>query len=244
MEVRLPVTCERCDGSGCEPGTAPVALRRVRRHRRGPRGRAARSWARSSLRRRARRAVPPAAASLALHGVPRRRAGAAQSAHRRRGAGRGRRRPAPPPSRPGPAAPAVALPGDLYVTVELPPDPAFERQGDDLLHVRKIAFTQRALGARLDVETLEGPEELIVRPGRSRATCSGCKGRACRRCGAAAVATCSARRRRGPVSGSHRRRRSCSASSPSCAASRSPPATAGFSTGCARPSSSARFAAR
>ena len=46
------------------------------------------------------------------------------------------------------------------------PDPRFERHGDDLLHIRKIAFTQAALGTHLDVDTLEGNvEELIVTPG-------------------------------------------------------------------------------
>ena len=44
-------------------------------------------------------------------------------------------------------------------------DPRFERDGDDLLHVRRLAFTQVALGSRLDIETLEGPEELIVPAG-------------------------------------------------------------------------------
>jgi molecular chaperone DnaJ len=65
----------------------------------------------------------------------------------------------------GPAAPRGGIPGDLYVTVQVAPDPRFERQGDDLLHVRRIAFTQAALGCRLDVETLEGTEELLVAPG-------------------------------------------------------------------------------
>ena len=44
-------------------------------------------------------------------------------------------------------------------------DARFERHGEDLLHVRTIAFTQAALGTHLDVETLEGPEELLVPPG-------------------------------------------------------------------------------
>ncbi len=57
------------------------------------------------------------------------------------------------------------MPGDLYVTVRVAPDPRFERHGDDLLHVRKIAFTQATLGTHLDVETLEGLEQLIVTPG-------------------------------------------------------------------------------
>jgi molecular chaperone DnaJ len=65
----------------------------------------------------------------------------------------------------GPAAPRGGVPGDLYVTVRVAPDPRFERQGEDLLHVRKIAFTQATLGTHLDVETLEGVEELIVTPG-------------------------------------------------------------------------------
>ena len=65
----------------------------------------------------------------------------------------------------GPAAPRGGIPGDLYVTVKVAADPRFERHGDDLLHVRRIAFTQAALGCRLDVETLEGPEELLVSPG-------------------------------------------------------------------------------
>ncbi len=57
------------------------------------------------------------------------------------------------------------MPGDLYVTVRVAADPRFERQGEDLLHVRTIAFTQAALGTHLDVETLEGLEELLVPPG-------------------------------------------------------------------------------
>ena len=62
-------------------------------------------------------------------------------------------------------APRGGVPGDLYVTVRVAPDPRFERHGDDLLHVRPIAFTQAALGCHLDVETLDGDEELIVPPG-------------------------------------------------------------------------------
>ena len=57
------------------------------------------------------------------------------------------------------------MPGDLYVTVRVAADERFERQGEDLLHVRKIAFTQAALGTSLEVETLEGVEELIITPG-------------------------------------------------------------------------------
>src|SRR5262249_39512641 len=65
----------------------------------------------------------------------------------------------------GPAAPRGGIPGDLYVTVRVTRDERFERMGEDLLHVRRIAFTQAALGTRLDIETLEGVEELVVPPG-------------------------------------------------------------------------------
>jgi molecular chaperone DnaJ len=65
----------------------------------------------------------------------------------------------------GPAAARGGVPGDLYVTVRVAPDARFERHGDDLLHVRTIAFSQATLGTHLDVETLEGVEELIVTPG-------------------------------------------------------------------------------
>jgi molecular chaperone DnaJ len=65
----------------------------------------------------------------------------------------------------GPAAPRGGISGDLYVTVRVAADPRFEREGDDLMHVRRLAFTQVALGSRLDIDTLEGPEELIVPAG-------------------------------------------------------------------------------
>jgi molecular chaperone DnaJ len=57
------------------------------------------------------------------------------------------------------------VPGDLYVTVRVAVDPRFERQGEDLVHVRTIAFTQATLGTHLDIDTLEGLEGLVVPPG-------------------------------------------------------------------------------
>ena len=65
----------------------------------------------------------------------------------------------------GPAAQRGGVPGDLYVTVRVATDERFERQGEDLVHVRRIAFTQATLGTHLDIDTLEGLEELIVPPG-------------------------------------------------------------------------------
>jgi molecular chaperone DnaJ len=65
----------------------------------------------------------------------------------------------------GPAAPRGGVPGDLYVTIVVAPHPELERHGDDLLHVRAVPLTQAALGASLTIETLDGPEQLVVPPG-------------------------------------------------------------------------------
>jgi molecular chaperone DnaJ len=65
----------------------------------------------------------------------------------------------------GPAAPRGGVPGDLYVGVRLLADPRFERRGDDLYQLRRIALTQAALGTELGIETLDGDEPLVVQPG-------------------------------------------------------------------------------
>ena len=44
-------------------------------------------------------------------------------------------------------------------------DPRFERDGNDLVTVLDLPFTRAALGATVTVETLEGPEEIEVKPG-------------------------------------------------------------------------------
>lgn len=165
VDVRLPIACDRCDGSGCEPGTHPARcdvcggageVREVRRSILGQIVTAAPCVACSATGSR----IPTPCRECRGDGrvrstksidveVP----AGVDDGQRLRLAGR------------GPAAPRGGVAGDLYVTVRVAPDPRFERQGDDLLHVRRIAFTQAALGTHLDVETLEGIEELIVTPG-------------------------------------------------------------------------------
>ena len=165
VEIRLPVACERCEGSGCEPGTHPARcdvcggageVREVRRSILGQIVTAAPCVACNAT---GSRIPTPcrecrgdgrvrSARSIDVE-VP----GGVDDGQRLRLSGR------------GPAAPRGGVPGDLYVTVRVAPDQRFERHGDDLLHVRTIAFTQAALGTHLDIETLEGVEELIVAPG-------------------------------------------------------------------------------
>ena len=47
-------------------------------------------------------------------------------------------------------------PGDLYVVLHVKEHPFFEREGNDLHCVVPISFTQAALGAEIQVPTLEG----------------------------------------------------------------------------------------
>ncbi|MBI2708682.1 MAG: molecular chaperone DnaJ [Actinobacteria bacterium] len=53
-------------------------------------------------------------------------------------------------------------PGDLYVHLRVRPHPVLRREGDDLVHDLALPFPQLALGARLDYETLDGSEELVI----------------------------------------------------------------------------------
>jgi len=55
--------------------------------------------------------------------------------------------------------------GDLYITVHVQPHPLFRREGDDLHLVVPVAVHEAALGAKIDVPSLDGPARLRVPPG-------------------------------------------------------------------------------
>ena len=55
--------------------------------------------------------------------------------------------------------------GDLLVTVHVQPHPFFTRHGADLVAVLPVAVHEAALGARIDVPTLDGLVKLRVPPG-------------------------------------------------------------------------------
>ena len=55
--------------------------------------------------------------------------------------------------------------GDLFVTVRVTPHPGLERAGDDVLSSIEISFSQAALGCKMEVETLDGKEEINIKPG-------------------------------------------------------------------------------
>jgi len=55
--------------------------------------------------------------------------------------------------------------GDLHVAVRLAEHKLFARDGDDLILRMPLSFTQAALGAQVDVPTLDGQETLAIKHG-------------------------------------------------------------------------------
>jgi molecular chaperone DnaJ len=162
MTVRLPTTCETCQGTGARPGTAPVTctncqgsgeVRRVRQSILGqmvtasPCPRCGGSGSeipspcpdcRGEGRRRAERSfvveVPAGVDAGSTLRLPGR----------------------------GASGPRGGPPGDLYVHLRVRDHPVLTRQGSDLHAVVRVAMSQAALGASIPFETLDGTEELAV----------------------------------------------------------------------------------
>jgi molecular chaperone DnaJ len=65
----------------------------------------------------------------------------------------------------GHAGPHGGPAGDLFVSLHVEPHPVFRREGDDLHIAVPIAIHEAALGAKVDVPSLEGPARLRVPPG-------------------------------------------------------------------------------
>ncbi|NAS23109.1 molecular chaperone DnaJ [Herbidospora sp. NEAU-GS84] len=65
----------------------------------------------------------------------------------------------------GEVGPGGGPPGDLFLEIVERPHPTFERRGDDLHCTVSIPMTAAALGTSLTMETLDGPEQIDVRPG-------------------------------------------------------------------------------
>ena len=65
----------------------------------------------------------------------------------------------------GPVGPRGGPAGDLYVHLRVAPHARFTRDGESLVHDLHLGVSQAALGVRLDFETLDGHEELVVPAG-------------------------------------------------------------------------------
>jgi molecular chaperone DnaJ len=165
LEVTLPSECERCQGSGCEPGTHPDRCEtcggsgEVRQVRRSLLGQLVTAAPCPTCAGTGQRIPNPCGE---CRGDGRVRAERRIEVEVPAGIDAGQRLRLP---QRGPAAPRGGVPGDLYVTVRLRPHPSLERHGFDLVHRRRLAFTQAALGTTLEIETLEDPETLAVPAG-------------------------------------------------------------------------------
>ncbi|NLV61812.1 MAG: molecular chaperone DnaJ, partial [Clostridiaceae bacterium] len=61
-------------------------------------------------------------------------------------------------------------PGDLYVNIRVQPHPIFIRDGYDIICEIPVTFTQAALGAELDIPTLEGTMKYGIPEGTQTGT--------------------------------------------------------------------------
>jgi DnaJ-class molecular chaperone len=60
-------------------------------------------------------------------------------------------------------------PGDLYIVTRVRPHPYFERKGDNLYCEVPISVTEAALGAKIDVPTVDGKASMRIPPETSSA---------------------------------------------------------------------------
>jgi molecular chaperone DnaJ len=65
----------------------------------------------------------------------------------------------------GEPSPSGGPPGDLYVRIRVQPHPVFGRKGDDLTIDLPVSYPEAALGANVEVPTLNGPVTLKVPAG-------------------------------------------------------------------------------
>ena len=165
VTVRAPVACDTCSGSGARPGTSPVTcgacrgageIRRVRQSILGQMVTSApcptcggtgeeittpcpdcRGDGRVMEERVLHVKVPPGVDDGSVLRVP--------------GGGA--------------VGPRGGPPGDLYVHLQVAADERFRREGADLVHLLRVPVTQAALGATIQLETLDGPQEVQVERG-------------------------------------------------------------------------------
>jgi molecular chaperone DnaJ len=65
----------------------------------------------------------------------------------------------------GNAGPRGKSPGDLYIVTEVESHPVFERKGDNVYVKVPVTVTEAALGAKVEVPTIDGPSTIKIPPG-------------------------------------------------------------------------------
>jgi molecular chaperone DnaJ len=56
-------------------------------------------------------------------------------------------------------------PGDLYIITDVEPHPLFERKGDNIYVRVPVTVSEAALGAKIEVPTIDGPSTIRISPG-------------------------------------------------------------------------------
>jgi molecular chaperone DnaJ len=170
IELDRLETCERCDGSGAEPGTSPVTCRRC-----GGTGEI--QSVRRSIFGTVMTASPCATCGGTGEEIPdrcerclgegRTRVGATVTFDVPAGVDDGMDLRV---SGQGHAGVGGGPSGDLIVRLAVEPSLSFERRGQDLHAILDVSITQAALGGQVVVETLDGPETLRIEPGTESGT--------------------------------------------------------------------------
>lgn len=166
-EIRIPRTedCDTCHGSGAKPGTSPVTCRHCR-------GTGQVQVAQNTIFGRFVSVAPcdrcngagkiietPCTTCRGRGQVQRNHTvevnipGGVDTGHRLRMSGYGERG-----ERGGPS-------GDLYIVMRVRPDSRFRRKDEDLYSDVTISMVQAALGTQVEVQTLDGPEQVRIPEG-------------------------------------------------------------------------------
>jgi molecular chaperone DnaJ len=177
VEVERLEVCERCGGSGAEPGTMPSRCRAC-----GGAGQV------QDVRRSIFGTVMTARPCVACEGTGEE---VLDPCERCRGTGRRASVRAVAVDIPAGVADGVELrvpgeghagrsggpPGDLYLSLGVEEHPVFERRGQDLYAVLEVPMVQAALGAELELESLDGTERVQIEPGTESGTTFRLRGR-------------------------------------------------------------------
>ncbi|MFN8076116.1 MAG: molecular chaperone DnaJ [Kineosporiaceae bacterium] len=165
IQVDTAVVCPACDGSCCRPGTSPKTCEQCQG--RGQVQRVARSFLGQVM---TTQVCPVCSGAgsivpdpcLECSGEGRVRSRRTLTIKVPAGVDTGTRIQLTGQSEVGVAG---GPPGDLYVEIVERPHPVFTRRGDDLHCTVEIPMTAAALGTTLEIETLDGTEQIDVKPG-------------------------------------------------------------------------------